>query len=76
MTSPGKRKSFNTKMQQALAAICNACPVCRQARRNPQGIAARLVKQVERHACPFCRARIRLARAQPRQKRAATQIRT
>jgi hypothetical protein len=39
-----------------LAALCLACPVCRQARRSQAGIAFWLVKKVETRLCPACRA--------------------
>ena len=39
-----------------LARVCLSCPVCRRARKHQAGLAFRLVNQVERHFCPFCRA--------------------
>lgn len=45
-----------SKLDRALAKVCQSCPVCRRARRQQSGAAFLLVKQVERHLCPFCRA--------------------
>lgn len=45
-----------TKLDRALAKVCENCPVCRTARRKQKGAAYRLVKNVEQGACPFCRA--------------------
>ena len=45
-----------SKLDRVLAKVCRNCPVCRHARQQQSGIAFRLVKQVERHLCPFCRA--------------------
>jgi len=45
-----------SRMDRALASVCRNCPVCRRARQRPSGLAFRLVNQVERHLCPFCRA--------------------
>jgi len=39
-----------------LARVCLNCPVCRRARQRQTSLAFRLVNQVERHLCPFCRA--------------------
>ena len=41
---------------EALAKVCLKCPVCRRARRHQRGTAFWLVKKVEGHICPFCRA--------------------
>lgn len=43
-------------MARQLAALCLACPVCRQARKRQRGAAFWLVKRVESHLCPACRA--------------------
>jgi len=40
----------------ALARVCELCPVCRTARRHPDGMASTFVRSVERRVCPFCRA--------------------
>jgi uncharacterized protein CbrC (UPF0167 family) len=45
-----------TKLDRALAKVCENCPVCRTARRRQTGAAYRLVKNVEGHICPFCQA--------------------
>ena len=45
-----------SKLDRALANVCRNCPLCRRARQQQAGVAFRLVKQVERHLCPFCRA--------------------
>ena len=45
-----------TERDRALAKICLACPACRHARRKQRGLAFALVKRVETHVCPFCRA--------------------
>lgn len=45
-----------TTLDRALARVCEACPVCRTARRNQQGLANRFVRGVEADICPFCRA--------------------
>ncbi len=48
------------KMDRFLAAVCAWCPLCRLARRNPDGLANRLVRNAEEKACPFCRAYARV----------------
>lgn len=45
-----------SKLDRALARVCRNCPVCRRARRQPAGLAARFVSRIERRLCPFCRA--------------------
>jgi len=45
-----------TKLDRALARICENCMVCRTARRRQTGAAFRLVKNVEGSICPFCQA--------------------
>jgi len=45
-----------TPLDRTLANVCRNCPVCRHARQQQSGVAFRLVSQVERHLCPFCRA--------------------
>ena len=46
----------STNLDRALARICEACPVCRTARSNRQGLANRFVRVIEADICPFCRA--------------------
>jgi len=43
-------------LDRQLAQVCANCPVCRQARKKQRGLAFGLVKTVESHVCPFCRA--------------------
>ena len=45
-----------SKLDRALASVCQNCPVCRRARRRQTGLAFLLVNRVEQHLCPFCRA--------------------
>lgn len=45
-----------TSFDKALARICELCPMCRQARRNSQGISFSIVKSIESNLCPFCKA--------------------
>jgi len=45
-----------SKLDRALAKVCEHCPVCLTARKNQAGAAFQLVKTVESKACPFCRA--------------------
>ncbi len=45
-----------TKLDLALAKVCENCPVCRTARRRQKGAAYRLVKNIEQGLCPFCQA--------------------
>jgi len=45
-----------TALDRALARVCANCPVCRRARKKQRGAAFELVKRVESHTCPFCRA--------------------
>ena len=45
-----------TKLDRALANICENCPVCSRARKKQRGIAFDFVKRVEEGICPFCRA--------------------
>ena len=49
-------RSPPTKMDRALARICHACPVCRNARARQTGIAYRIVRKMESKVCPFCQA--------------------
>lgn len=42
--------------ERVMARVCEACPVCRTARRTQQGLAYRFVREVEGGICPFCRA--------------------
>jgi len=51
---------MTTAVDRFLAAICEACPLCRHARRKPDGMANRLVRNVEEKLCPFCRAYARV----------------
>ena len=39
-----------------LAQVCVLCPVCRQARKKQRGVAFKMVRTVEVHLCPFCKA--------------------
>jgi hypothetical protein len=50
------KKKLPTKMDRALARICHACPVCRNARQRQSGYAFKLVRGVETRVCPFCQA--------------------
>ena len=45
-----------TALDRKLARVCANCPVCRRARTKQRGLAFGLVKTVETHVCPFCRA--------------------
>ena len=45
-----------TKLDRALARICENCMVCRTARRRQTGAAFRFVKNIEGRICPFCQA--------------------
>ncbi len=45
-----------TRRDRLLAKVCLACPVCKSARQHQKGAAYWLVKNVDRHICPFCRA--------------------
>ncbi|HOW67208.1 MAG TPA: hypothetical protein P5186_25815 [Candidatus Paceibacterota bacterium] len=45
-----------SKLDLALAKVCQNCPVCRRARSQQSGAAFRLVQSVENRLCPFCRA--------------------
>ena len=45
-----------TRFDQALARVCEICPVCSLARREQEGIAFRIVRNVEEGICPFCMA--------------------
>ena len=49
-----------TDFDRALARVCECCPVCRTARKDPDGLACRFVKGVEEGVCPFCRAYARV----------------
>ncbi len=49
-----------TDLDRTLARICESCPVCRHARKSPNGLAYRFVKGVEEGMCPFCRAYARV----------------
>jgi hypothetical protein len=49
------------RLDLILAAICAWCPLCRHARRKPDGMANRIVRRVEDRVCPFCRAHTRVA---------------
>ncbi len=44
------------KLDRALAAVCETCPVCRRARKRQAGWSFRFVRRVETGVCPFCRA--------------------
>ncbi len=45
-----------TALDRKLAKVCAVCPVCRRARKKQRGVAFELVKRIEIHTCPFCRA--------------------
>lgn len=45
-----------TSRDRVLAGVCLKCPVCRRARRRQRGAAFWLVRNLEGHVCPFCRA--------------------
>ena len=45
-----------TKMDRALARICHACPICRNARTRQSGAAYRVVRRLASKVCPFCQA--------------------
>jgi len=45
-----------SNLDRSMAKVCEACPVCRSARRNQQGLANRFVRGIEEGICPFCRA--------------------
>ena len=45
-----------TNLDRALARFSVKCLVCSRARHKQRGFAFWLVKTVERHLCPFCRA--------------------
>jgi uncharacterized protein CbrC (UPF0167 family) len=45
-----------SKIDIALARVCEICPVCNQARRKQEGAAFWLVTNVEENICPFCKA--------------------
>ncbi|MBI5395839.1 MAG: hypothetical protein HZA91_11125 [Verrucomicrobia bacterium] len=43
-------------LDRVMARACGFCPACNIARKKQQGAAFNLVKTVEKHVCPFCRA--------------------
>jgi hypothetical protein len=45
-----------TARDRKLAMICLHCTVCKRARKKQRGVAYWLVKRVEGHVCPFCKA--------------------
>ena len=49
-------KNVITRVDRALARLCETCPACRSARKTQSGIAFWLVSRVETKVCPFCRA--------------------
>ncbi|OQW95309.1 MAG: hypothetical protein BWK77_07710 [Verrucomicrobia bacterium A1] len=53
-------KANITDLDRALARICELCPVCRTARRHPEGAANAFVRRIEGRVCPFCRAYARV----------------
>ncbi|MRR06592.1 MAG: hypothetical protein EG828_06540 [Deltaproteobacteria bacterium] len=55
-------RKVGKRLDPLLAAICACCPLCRRARRKPNGLANRIVRKVEERVCPFCRAYARVAR--------------
>lgn len=53
-------KTTLSALDRALATVCELCPVCRTARRHPQGGANAFVRRIEGRVCPFCRAYARV----------------
>lgn len=45
-----------TALDLRLARLCAACPVCRRARTKQRGLCHAIVRTVETHVCPACRA--------------------
>ena len=45
-----------SKKDRALASVCRGCLVCRRARKKQRGLAFWLVRAIESHLCPFCKA--------------------
>jgi hypothetical protein len=45
-----------SKLDVALAKVCQNCPVCRHARATQKGPAFWFTSKVESSVCPFCRA--------------------
>ncbi len=43
-------------VDRILAKVCEACPLCRQARRKQTGLCYSFVKSIDAKVCPFCRA--------------------
>lgn len=56
-------------MDQALAKVCEFCPVCLHARYHQQGIVYNFVKNVEQDICPFCTAYERVHGKKAHEKR-------
>ena len=50
------KNSKMTRLDRALASICENCPICRRARNKQRGVAYGFVRGVEDGICPFCRA--------------------
>ena len=45
-----------TEADRTLAAKCQACPVCKRARKQQKGLCYWFVKRLERRICPACQA--------------------
>ncbi|HRH80981.1 MAG TPA: hypothetical protein PLW81_08040 [Thiobacillaceae bacterium] len=45
-----------SKLDRALATVCEYCPVCVTARKSQSGVIHNFVKFAETKFCPFCRA--------------------
>jgi len=46
----------SSKLDRVLARVCLSCTVCRRARKKQVGAVFWMVRRVEGHVCPFCRA--------------------
>ena len=45
-----------TEKDRQMAQVCEACPICSNARRAQKGIAFWFVSRVEERYCPYCQA--------------------
>jgi 7,8-dihydropterin-6-yl-methyl-4-(beta-D-ribofuranosyl)aminobenzene 5'-phosphate synthase len=63
-----------SRLDRALASVCRNCPVCRRARKRPDGPAGWLVHRVEHQFCPFCRAYERVYGRKAHENREATRV--
>lgn len=61
-----------TRLDKVLANVCLNCPVCRRARKRQRGAAFWLVRNVEVHTCPFCRAYERVFGQKAHERRKTT----